>query len=88
MAAGIDTGMKTTFFAYLLKAIPTADLLEITELFPKEKINDLFTKEIDHLIRQRHTPRFSLWKWCCLRGAGQMAMPRKKVRTSPKSDSI
>jgi len=25
--------MKTNFFAYLLKALPTADLVEVTELF-------------------------------------------------------
>jgi hypothetical protein len=57
--------MKNNFFAYLLKALATADLVEVSELFPEEKINDLFIKEIDQLIRQRHPPRFSLWKWCC-----------------------
>lgn len=50
---GIDTGMTTNFYAYLLKALSTADLVEVSDLFPKEKINDLFIKEIDKLIRQR-----------------------------------
>jgi len=44
----------TSFYSYLLRVIPTADLVEVSELFPKEKINDLFIKEIDQLIRQRH----------------------------------
>ena len=40
----------TSFYSYLLRALPTADLVEITELFPKEKINQLFIKEIDDLL--------------------------------------
>ena len=43
--------MKTNFFAYLLKALPTADLVEITELFPKSQIQDLFITEIDKLLK-------------------------------------
>ena len=45
--------MTTDFYAYLLKSLSTADLVEVSELFPKQKINDLFIKEIDQLIRQR-----------------------------------
>ena len=45
--------MTTDFYAYLLKALSTAELVEVSELFPKQKINDLFIKEIDQLIRQR-----------------------------------
>ena len=45
--------MKTNFFAYLLKALPTADLVEVTELFPRHQINQIFIAEIDKLIRQR-----------------------------------
>jgi hypothetical protein len=45
VTTGIDTGMNTSFYAYLLKAIPAADLVEITELFPKSQIQDLFIKE-------------------------------------------
>ena len=40
----------TSFYSYLLRALPTADLVEITELFPKERINQLFIKEIDDLL--------------------------------------
>ena len=43
----------TSFYAYLIRALSNADLLEITELFPKRQIQDLFIKEIDQLIRQR-----------------------------------
>ena len=50
---GIDTGMKTNFFAYLIRALPNADLVEVSELFPRHQINQLFIKEIDKLIRQR-----------------------------------
>ena len=52
MTTGIDTGMNTNFYAYLLKALSTADLLEVSELFPRHQINQLFIKEIDKLIRQ------------------------------------
>ena len=46
-------GMNTNFYAYLLRALPTADLVEVSELFPRHQINQLFIKEIDKLIRQR-----------------------------------
>ena len=45
--------MKTNFFAYLIRALPNADLVEVSELFPRHQINQLFIKEIDKLIRQR-----------------------------------
>jgi len=41
----------TSFYAYLIRELPNADLLEITELFPKSQIQDLFIKEIDELLR-------------------------------------
>jgi hypothetical protein len=41
----------TSFYAYLLRALPKAELLEITELFPKSQIQDLFIKEIDELLK-------------------------------------
>ena len=53
MTTGIDMGMNTNFYAYLLKALPTADLVEVSELFPRHQINQIFIKEIDQLIRQR-----------------------------------
>jgi len=49
---------NTSFYAYLLRELPNADLLEITELFPKSQIQDLFIKEIDELLKdlpQGHT---------------------------------
>lgn len=41
----------TSFYAYLIRALPTADLVEVSELFPKEKINQLLIKEIDELLK-------------------------------------
>lgn len=43
--------MTTSFYAYLIRELPKADLVEITELFPKSQIQDLFIKEIDELLK-------------------------------------
>lgn len=41
----------TSFYAYLIRELPKADLVEITELFPKSQIQNLFIKEIDELLK-------------------------------------
>ena len=43
----------TSFYAYLLRALSADDLVEVSDLFPKDQINQLFIKEIDELLRQR-----------------------------------
>ncbi len=43
--------MNTSFFNYLLSQLSREDLLEVSDLFPKEKINQLFVKEIDELLK-------------------------------------
>lgn len=44
---------STSFYAYLLRALSADDLVEVSDLFPKDQINHLFIKEIDQLLRQR-----------------------------------
>jgi hypothetical protein len=44
--------MNTTgFYSYLLRALTTAELVEVSDLFPKQQINALFIKEIDELLK-------------------------------------
>ena len=50
----------TSFYAYLIRALPNADLVEITELFPKSQIQDLFIKEIDELLKD--LPQGQTWE--------------------------
>jgi hypothetical protein len=45
----------TSFYAYLLRALTTAELVEVSDLFPKKKINQLFIKEIDELLKDLPT---------------------------------
>lgn len=50
MLCCIDTSMNTSFYAYLMRTLPIASLMEVSELFPAERIDDLFRKEIDDLL--------------------------------------
>jgi hypothetical protein len=43
---------NTSFYAYLLSHLPDCPLLEISDLFPRDQINELFYREIDRLLRE------------------------------------
>jgi hypothetical protein len=43
---------NTSFYAYLLSHLPECPLLEISDLFPRDQINQLFYREIDRLLRE------------------------------------
>lgn len=47
----------TSFYSYLLSHLPDAPLLEISDLFPKDQINELFYREIDKLLQHVSDPR-------------------------------
>ncbi len=54
-AARIDINMKTSFTDYLFQRLPPSDiathLFEVSELFPKDQINQLFRRETEKLLQ-------------------------------------